>query len=402
MKRECIAIIVLIICSLFLSISGVQAITSNAPIPQPLDMEPYEYYTYDEMTTLLQDLAQNNSEFMHLESLGTTFQGRDIWLVKFSDHVTDNEAEPEVLLMGAHHGDEKPSFEVLIYFIKYIIEKAKMPNTDDDGDGLINEDMFDGIDNDGDGIVDEDPSEDRVRTILNETEIYVVPMVNPDGVEFEWRKNRAPNYGPDGTASYITSYGVDLNRNYGYRWFFPNIFPDQYNLEWLEDDHSWTYRGEKPFCENETQAIKTFVEAHDIQISLSYHDYGEWMVFPWMHTSRWTPHELLFRSIGYNISQINKYELRIYGQYGEREYLFPRFCGTPGSSENWLYGEQGIIAYTIELCKRRPEKNPTEVLNACWKHVGVNLYVCQRSQTVEQEKLEMVRFPRLYSFFDFI
>jgi murein tripeptide amidase MpaA len=216
MKREYRSLIVLLICGLFFCISGAQALTSNPSVPQTTEMEPYEYYTYDEMTILLQQLAQNHSEFMHLESLGTTFQGRDIWLVKLSDNVADDEAEPEVLLMGAHHGDEKPSFEVLIYFIKYVAEKANMPNTDDDGDGLINEDMFDGIDNDGDGAVDEDPSEDRVRTILNETEIYIIPMVNPDGVEFEWRKNRAPNYGPDGTASYITSYGVDLNRNYGF------------------------------------------------------------------------------------------------------------------------------------------------------------------------------------------
>ena len=61
-------------------------------------------------------------------------------------------------------------------------------------------------------------------------------------------------------------------------------------------------------------------------------------------------------------------------------------CGTPGSSENWLYGKNRIIAYTIELCERRPERNPEKVFDACWKHVGVNLYVCERSLTVEEEK----------------
>ncbi|MCK4415596.1 MAG: hypothetical protein KAU84_00440, partial [Thermoplasmatales archaeon] len=98
------------------------------------------------------------------------------------------------------------------------------------------------------------------------------------------------------------------------------------------------------------------------------------------------PHESLFRSIGEDISKINKYELRIYGQYGTREYLIPRFCGTPGSSENWLYGKNRIIAYTVELCERRPEMNPEKVFDACWKHVGVNLYVCEKSLTVEEEK----------------
>ena len=136
----------------------------------------------------------------------------------------------------------------------------------------------------------------------------------------------------------------------------------------------------------EKNPVKAFVETHNISISLSYHDYGEFMIFPWMHTSRRTPHEFLFRSVGENMSRINKYELKIYGQYGEREYLIPRYQGTPGSSENWLYGEHEIIAFTMELCKRRPERIPAFVLDACWKHVGVNLYVCERAQTIEQEK----------------
>jgi hypothetical protein len=68
---------------------------------------------------------------------------------------------------------------------------------------------------------------------------------------------------------------------------------------------------------------------------------------PWMHSSMHTPHEALFRSIGTNMSKLNKYELRIFGQKGTREYLIPQFCGTPGSSENWLYGEHEILSYTV-------------------------------------------------------
>jgi len=324
---------------------------------------------------------------MSLTSIGVTYEGRNIWMVKLSDNVNTEEDEPCVLLMGAHHGNEKPSYEVPIYFIKYVCEKYHQENTDDDNDGLINEDIIDGIDNDEDGLLDEDPSEDRVREVLEKTQIYLIPMVNPDGVDAETRQNRAPNYGPDGTSDEITSYGVDLNRNYGYAWYYPDLFPDEYNYEYLINDQ-WNFRGEKPFSENETQAVKNFVETHDISISLSYHDFGEWMIFPWMHTSSKTPHEKLFRSIGYNMSRINKYELKIYGQFGEREYLIPQLCGTPGSSENWLYGEHEIIAYTIELCSHRPEFNTNKLLDALWNHVGVNLYVCERSWTVEDEKEE--------------
>ncbi len=349
--------------------------------------EPYHYFTYQEMSDLLHDLEDEYSDILKLETIGYTFEGRAIWMVKLSDNVDETEDEPGVLFMGAHHGDEKPSFEAVIFFIKHMVHNYSKINTDDDLDGQINEDPIDGIDNDEDGQIDEDPSEDRVREVINNTQIFCIPMVNPDGVEANTRQNRAPNYGPLGQSDEITSYGVDLNRNYGFRWYLPYIFKENYYFEWLTDDQSGIYRGEKPFCEEESTAVKNFVESQDISISLSYHDYGEWMIFPWMHSSRHVPHEKLFRSIGENMSRINKYELKIYGQYGTQEYLIPRFCGTIGSSENWLYSQREIIAYTVELCPSRAPTNPNIVYSACYKHVGVNMYICERSWNVEEEKV---------------
>ncbi|MCK5259401.1 MAG: hypothetical protein KAJ69_07750, partial [Thermoplasmatales archaeon] len=157
---------------------------------------PYEYFTYSEMTNLFHDLKENHSDIMSLTSIGRTYEGRDIWMVKLSDNV--DEDEPGVLLMGAHHGNEKPSFEVLIFFIQHMVENYGKENIDNDRDGQINEDPIDGIDNDGDGLVDEDSSEDRVRDAIDNTQIFLIPMVNPDGVEANSRKNCAPNYGSFG------------------------------------------------------------------------------------------------------------------------------------------------------------------------------------------------------------
>ena len=84
-----------------------------------LNAMPYDYFTYQEMTDLFHDLEENHSDIMSLISIGKTYEGRDIWMVKLSDNVTVDENEPGVLLMGAHHGDEKPSFEVLIFFIQH-------------------------------------------------------------------------------------------------------------------------------------------------------------------------------------------------------------------------------------------------------------------------------------------
>jgi carboxypeptidase T len=353
--------------------------------------DPYHYFTYQEMTDLFHDLKENYSDIMSLTSIGTTYEGRDIWMVKLSDNVDENEDESGVLLMGAHHGNEKPSFEILIFFIQHMVENYGKENTDDDEDGFVNEDPIDGFDNDGDGLIDEDPSEDRVREVINNTQIFLIPMVSPDGVEANTRKNCAPNYGPFGFSKEITSYGVNLNRNYGYKWYLYYIFPRSYHLAFNILDSSPNYRGEKPFSENESLAVKNFVETQDISISLSYHSYSEVMFYPWMHTSKPASHEDLFISIGENMSKINKYHL-ITG----RQYIIPRYGGTLGTSENWLYGKRGILSYTMELCSTRVPTDPEIVYKVCLTHVGVNLYVCERSWTVESEKSSYQSGPRNY------
>ena len=65
------------------------------------------------------------------------------------------------------------------------------------------------------------------------------------------------------------------------------------------------------------------------------------------------------------------------------DYVIPRLGGNLGTSENWLYGEKGVIAFTMELCKTFAPTNPAIVLDTCIKHVGVNLYVCERAPTIE-------------------
>ncbi len=340
--------------------------------------DPYQYYNHQQMTDLLQNLSISYPEFLKVESIGRSYEKRDIWLVKLSDNVNIDEDEPGVLLMGAHHGNEKISFEILIYFIKYAAETYTKPNTDDDNDGSINEDVIDGFDNDNDGLIDEDPSEDRLREVINNTQIFLIPMVSPDGVEANTRKNCVPNYGPFGFSKEITSYGVNLNRNYGYKWYLYYLLPFNYNFFFNSLDTSFNYKGTHPFSENESRAVRDFVIDQNISISLSYHSFSEIIIYPWGYTSKKTPDEELFYSIAENMSKINKYRI-----YKGGDYVIPRYGGTIGTSEDWLYGNRGIISYTMELCKEYAPKSPTVVFDACWKHVGVNMYVCERSATFD-------------------
>ncbi|MEM0466569.1 MAG: M14 family metallopeptidase [Candidatus Thermoplasmatota archaeon] len=346
------------------------------------DIDVYHYLTYQEMTELLFNLQKQYPEIFHLTSLGTTYQGRNIWQVTLSDHPEEQEDEPGVLIMGAHHGNEKPSYEIPLFFVRYIVDNYYQPTTDNDGDGVFDEDEFDGRDNDGDGRIDEDPSEDYVRHIVNTTQIYIIPMVNPDGVEADSRKNCAPNYGPFGFKKTITSYGVNLNRNYGYKWYLYYLFPTRYSLFFNMRDSSYNYRGPYPFSENETKAVKAFVETHHtIRISLSYHTYGEFILYPWDHASQVTPDESLFLSIGENISRINQYYL-----YTGKSTIRPGYGGTIGTSEDWLYGAHNILSFTIELCKERAPSSQSIMDAVCRTHVGVHLYICERAVQLGSEQ----------------
>jgi carboxypeptidase T len=339
-----------VFCSFFLlciCFSVVLAHQSSSKDPS----EQYQYHTYQSLTDELHSLQENYSSLMSLSSIGKTYEGRDLWLVKLSDNVDSEEDEPGVLFMAAHHGNEWPGVEINLFFIRYMLENYQ------------------------------NSSLPEVRNAMNTTQIYLIPMVNPDGVTLDTRKNGAPNHGPFGKAATVTSYGVNLNRNYDDPWFLAYVFPLRFYLPMILADSSMNYHGPYPFSENETKAVKAFAESHDFSISISYHSYGEFIAYPWMYTTKQTPDEALFRSVGENISSINGYYLLV-----KKDRLIPLYGGTLGSSENWLYREKGALAYTVEVGEERRPTDPQVVHDLCMTQTTVHLYLCQRAQTIDAEK----------------
>jgi len=323
----------------------------NTQSIESLSSEQYQYHSYQELTDMLHSLQVNHSNLMSVCSLGRTYEGREIWMVKLSDNVEEEEDEPGVLFMAAHHGNERPGIEICLFFIQFLLEQYQNDSTPE------------------------------VRDAMNSTQIYLIPMVNPDGVMADTRKNCAPNHGPFGHSSTITSYGVNLNRNYDDPWFLSYIFPIRYYLPIILADSSYNYRGPYPFSENETKAVKNFAETHRFSVSLSYHSYGEFVIYPWMHTTKPTLDEAMFRSVGENITAINNYLL-----YVKKDRLIPLYGGTLGSSENWLYRATGALAYTVEVGSVRRPTDPVVVNDICMTHTMIHLYLCQRVQTLESER----------------
>lgn len=100
--------------------------------------------------------------------IGTTVQGRPMWVLKISDNVDVEEAEPEMKFVSTIHGDEVTGMEMEMFMIENILRGYQAGN-------------------------------DTMQFIVNNTELYVMPLFNPDGNANNTRSN---------------ANGYDLNRNF--------------------------------------------------------------------------------------------------------------------------------------------------------------------------------------------
>jgi carboxypeptidase T len=223
---------------------------NNTDIPLPVTPNHFHlgtmggYYTYEEFLAELDAMATAYPQLITLKAPISTFEsheGRPLYWVRISDNPNADEAEPEVLYSSIHHAREPASLSQLIYYMWYLLE-----NYADNGE---------------------------IAFLLNNTELYFVPMVNPDGYVYNqvndpdgggmWRKNRRDN----GNGL----YGVDLNRNYSYQWGTTGV---------SMDPATDTYPGTGAFSEPETQAMKWFCENRDFQLALNAHTYSDKLLHP--------------------------------------------------------------------------------------------------------------------------
>ncbi|UCE19823.1 MAG: hypothetical protein JSV84_05645 [Gemmatimonadota bacterium] len=301
------------------------------------------FHSYEEMLAEMRTVEANHPEIAKLYDIGDSWEktqglaDRDIWAIKISDNVNREEPqEPEVLYIGCHHAREIITPEVLLYFMDY--------------------------------LVDTYGTEPEVTYLVDNRQLWFVPMLNPDGHDFVvssrrytedmyWRKNRRDN--GDGT------FGVDLNRNYGYMWGFDDIGSSP-------DPSSLLYRGTHPFSEPETQAIRDLVTAHHFVTSLSYHAAGGLWLYPWMYIQQNTPDHDTFVAIAESCVAYNGYEPG--NPVSETIYT----CS--GNFIDWMYGEQTTKCKTYNF---DPEvgysmyPDTSRIVPYCRDNLGPNLYVAK-------------------------
>ncbi|HLL23308.1 MAG TPA: M14 family zinc carboxypeptidase, partial [Kofleriaceae bacterium] len=173
-------------------------------------------------------------------------------------------------------------------------------------------------------------SDPRVKAFVDSTELWVVPVVNPDGYQFAWgsdrywRKNRRDRH------------GVDLNRNWGLAWGGSGA---------SRNKRSETYRGEYAFSEPETQAIRDLAKREQIRAHVDFHAYGELLLYPWSYTGAAAPDRARYRAVGDRLAS---------AMYAEHEHRYVLQAGADlyaaaGTATDWAYGDAQAMSFTIEL-----------------------------------------------------
>ena len=256
------------------------------------------FHDYQEIVDEIADIVQQFPEIAQLYDIGDGWEkteglaNRDILAIKISDNVGEFEREePEVFLMFGIHARELITPEIGMFMIRYLVENY-----------------------------DANP---YITNLVDNRQIWIVPTSNPDGLDYAhhvdlwWRKNRRDNL--DGT------FGVDLNRNFGFKWGY-----DDYGSS--PDPSSETYRGIAPFSEPESQAIRDLAENHSFILSLSYHSFGNWWLYPWGYFGIPPVDIDTFTDIAESCTAYNGY---IHGNVASGLIYL-----TNGGSEDWFYGEE--------------------------------------------------------------
>jgi len=287
------------------------------------------FYTLDEMLQELDDMQALYPNLITVKASISNFQteeGRNIYYVKISDNPTVNEAEPEILYTAIHHAREPASMQQLIFYMWYLLENYA--------------------------------TNDEIKSIVDNTQLYFVPIVNPDGYRYNqttnpngggyWRKNRKNNGG---------SFGVDNNRNYSYHWGESGV----------SGPSGETYNGTAPFSEVENQAIKWLTEQHQFQLALNNHTYSSLLLYPYGYASNLpTPDDAIFQAISGVMVQENGYINQIAAD------LYP----AAGDSDDWMYGDTStknkIFAMTPEIGNSF-WPNQDEIIGICKEMLHLNI-----------------------------
>ncbi|MBD3944086.1 M14 family metallopeptidase [Nocardioides ganghwensis] len=260
----------------------------------------------DQLTTI----ARDHPGVTKLVKLGTTYQGRDILALKMTQGARGQKdgSRPAAIFSATQHAREWIAPEVVRRLMYTYLERWE---------------------------ADDEPT----KKLLQSTELWFVPVMNPDGYEYTftderlWRKNLRDNNG-DGITQ--VGDGVDPNRNFPAHWGYDN--------EGSSDiPSSETYRGPSPASEPETQAAIRLFDLAKAEFLVNYHSNGEWLLYNdgWQIGTP-TADDPIYHALSGNLD-----EAAIEGYHPglSSDVLYV----TNGETDGYVQEANGTLAWTPEL-----------------------------------------------------
>ena len=310
-----------------------------------------DYHDPDEVEVAMRRIANAHPDIVAIEEIGRSVEQRPILALRISDNAATIEPdEPGMLAMGCHHAREWISVEVPLFFADYLAE-----NYGKNG---------------------------AVTRLVNYAEIWIVPVLNPDGFAYSWegfpnsfehrwwRKNRRNN--SDGT------FGVDPNRNYLIG------FGDENGSSSMT--FSEVYRGPQPFSEPETQAIRDLMTGktfgRTFKTGLSYHNFSQLVMYPNGYTNSPVTNVDEYRTLASEMTRLineSHTDPQLDYRFGQPTELL--YIAT-GTFEDWAHHAVGAISFIIEL---RPagfpffELPPNEILPTAQENLPAFLYLAEKT-----------------------
>lgn len=335
-----------------------------------------KYYRYADLTRILHDYALEFPQLVRIESIGKSYEGRDIWLMTVTSFATSTDREkPALWVDGNIHATEIAPSSACLYLLQTLVtgygthpditrcldtrvfyicprvnpdgaelalgDKPKFirsstrpyPYDEEVGDGLVMEDV------DGDGrILQMRISDPNGAWKLCPTEPRLLIPREPTETGGQYYRllpeGRIDNY--DGVQINIQppKEGLDLNRN----------FPSQ----WRQENEQMG-AGDYPTSEPEVRSLVSFITTHpNITGAIAFHTFSGVILRPYSDKSD---------------DEFPVNDLRTYQRIGEKgteltEYpavsVFHEFRYHPkefvtGAFDDWVYEHQGIFGWTVEV-----------------------------------------------------
>ncbi len=323
------------------------------------------YHSTDEVYEFLDTLDQSVhvGHLVHLDTIGYSTQDNiPILAVRISDNAHIKEDEPRVLFIGQVHAEEILGVEVVMSMIKDL--------------------LFPDI-----------SIQNHMNILVQYLDIWFIPTANPeglnvvhDGLDLSYRKNKrdlsSDGAFPNGVFDYDPSIGndidgVDLNRNFSFNWAFGDTFLEPDNSDYAS--HYDYYKGEEPFSENESIAIRDLALENDFVFSIVWHSSRSGNLSEKVFTS-WKWDEVKESpDLGIMKSIADEFAGNIDTEDGSSTYLSVFSGSRNGKLHDWFYRETGCMQYLVECGTSNLQPDALLLENTIYRTKPAMVYLMDRA-----------------------